>query len=348
MQRRHFLKNSALGLVLSLLFPFRPFRAFAQSSTPAPETTSFCFGSCLVQDHPQPVWNAVAQKNPDFFVFLGDNIYSDSYDPAHIKAQYEKWGAIPEFIRFKKKVPLFATWDDHDYGVNDIGYEFSQKEASRTVMLDFFGEPQDSPRRKRSGIYQSYTFGESPRKVQLILLDLRWNRTPLNIVDDKYVPHTEPGATMLGEEQWQWLEEELRKPADFRILASSLQLVSSEHRWEKWANYPEDKARLWKILESEKIQNLVAISGDMHYGEISQEISPTGLSLIDLTSSGLNRFESAAEFSNAKRLALFDNGVNFGWIEIDWITRTAHLRVCDEAGTVRIQYSLVIEGEPHV
>lgn len=41
---------------------------------------------------------------------------------------------------------VIGTWDDHDYGLNDAGKEFSRKVTNQRLLLDFLGEPQDSPR----------------------------------------------------------------------------------------------------------------------------------------------------------------------------------------------------------
>ena len=57
------------------------------------------------------------------------------------------------------------------------------KEESRQIMLDFWQEPANSPRRTRpDGIYTSYTYGEGEQTVQVIMPDLRWNRDALNAV----------------------------------------------------------------------------------------------------------------------------------------------------------------------
>ncbi|MFX9912103.1 hypothetical protein ABTP43_20035, partial [Acinetobacter baumannii] len=79
----------------------------------------------------------------------------------------------------RAQVPVVATWDDHDYGEDDAGGEYPMKEQSRRIFLDFWGEPVDSLRRERDGVYTSYTFGPEGRRVQLILLDLRYNRAPI-------------------------------------------------------------------------------------------------------------------------------------------------------------------------
>ena len=193
------------------------------------------FGSCADQSRAQPIWNVIAKAKPDLFLFIGDNVYADTDDMNVMSARYAELGAKPEFAAFRSKVPVLATWDDHDYGINDGGVEYSKKEESKKIMLDFFGEPADSERRQRPGIHTSYEFGPDGKRLQIILLDLRWFRSPIHW-DEKaggYVPNTDPNATILGAEQWSWLERELQKPADLRLIASSTQLTSGEHHWEK-------------------------------------------------------------------------------------------------------------------
>lgn len=52
-----------------------------------------------------------------------------------------------------------ATWDNHDYGTHNGGAEFAMKAASKEAFLDFFGEPADSERRRREGVYHARMFG---------------------------------------------------------------------------------------------------------------------------------------------------------------------------------------------
>lgn len=41
---------------------------------------------------------------------------------------------------------VIGTWDDHDYGLNDAGKEFSGKNMTQKLLLDFLDEAPDSPR----------------------------------------------------------------------------------------------------------------------------------------------------------------------------------------------------------
>src|SRR2546430_4137762 len=40
-------------------------------------------------------------------------------------------------------------------GENDGGADYPKRAESQQIMLDFFDEPKDSPRRKREGVYES-------------------------------------------------------------------------------------------------------------------------------------------------------------------------------------------------
>lgn len=50
---------------------------------------------------------------------------------------------------------VIGTWDDHDYGLNDAGKEFSEKVTNQMLLLDFLDEPQDSPRLVNNFLYCS-------------------------------------------------------------------------------------------------------------------------------------------------------------------------------------------------
>ena len=102
------------------------------------------FGSCAHQDKDQPIWSDIMGSQPELFVFLGDNIYGDSENPEVLAAKYAKLAAKPGFSSLRQQIEVIATWDDHDYGRNDAGRDYPSKEASRKLLLDFFGEPASS------------------------------------------------------------------------------------------------------------------------------------------------------------------------------------------------------------
>ena len=85
------------------------------------QTFKIAFGSCGHEDHPLPVFDLVVKHKPDLFVFLGDNIYGDTKDMNELRVKYGKLAAKPSFQNLKRNTKILATWDDHDYGWNDIG-----------------------------------------------------------------------------------------------------------------------------------------------------------------------------------------------------------------------------------
>ena len=319
------------------------------------------FGSCADQDKPQPIWDAILACEPDLYIGLGDNIYGDTRDMAVLAAKYARLAAIPGFRRLRERVPMLATWDDHDFGENDAGADYPMKRESQQLFCDFWGEPADSPRRRRDGIYTAVTLGPEGQRVQIVLPDLRFNRSPMtrNGMDDAtyrawarqrvdsgqeaggyYLRNPSHEASMLGEAQWRWLEQTLAQPAEFRILASSLQVLADFPGWEAWANFPRDLARLIEAIRRTRAEGLVMISGDTHYAELSRLDLNVPYTLWDLTSSGLTEVWGVPT-PNANRVSEQLNEANFGLIEIDWeAPRRIRLQIRDVSGAVRIDKPL--------
>ena len=135
--------------------------------------SKIAFGSCSNQSSSLPIFNNIVNHDPDLFIFLGDNIYGDTQDMDKLKSKYERLLSKDSYIHLKKNVPIIATWDDHDYGLNDAGKNYPLKEASKEIFLDAFDEPKNSERRNHKGIYHSYEYGALGNKVQVILLDTR-------------------------------------------------------------------------------------------------------------------------------------------------------------------------------
>ncbi|VTU00768.1 Phosphodiesterase/alkaline phosphatase D OS=uncultured planctomycete GN=HGMM_F11F07C03 PE=4 SV=1: PhoD [Gemmataceae bacterium] len=294
--------------------------------------TKIAFGSCADQDKPLPIFDTIAAAKPDLLILLGDNMYADldrklKVTPDVIRDKYKLMEKVPGFAKLKATCPMVGTWDDHDYGKNDAGVEWEHKDEAQQALLDFFGVAKDDPRRTRKGVYHAEIYGPPGKRVQVILLDTRYFRSPIKKApfDPKTriaacLPNTDPDATFLGAEQWKWLEEQLKKPAEVRLLASSIQLVSDDHPFEKWANIPKEREKLHALLNSTKATGVIVLSGDRHLAEISLDTKSIGYPLYDVTSSGFNQGSKnwRAPEANSKRLAAMPFGDNFGFITIDW------------------------------
>lgn len=330
------------GLALVFLAP--P----AGADDPNRVVSRIAFGSCADQDKPLPIFDAIAAAKPDLLLLLGDNMYADldkkvKVTPDVIREKYALMDKVPGFAKLRSSCTLLGTWDDHDYGRNDAGAEWEHKDDAQAALLDFFRVPKDDPRRQRRGVYHAEVYGPPGKRVQVILLDTRYHRSPLKKApfDPKtrisaVIPNTDPDATFLGAEQWKWLEEQLKKPAELRLLASSIQVVSDEHPFEKWANIPKERERLYALLNSTRATGVIVLSGDRHLAEVSLDTKSVGFPLYDVTSSGFNQGSKGwrAPEANDKRVAAMPYGDNFGFIAIDWSgdDPRVHVQIRDEDG----------------
>jgi alkaline phosphatase D len=339
-------------LLSLLVLCWLPALSLGTDPTSAP-LRRIAFGSCAHQNKPQPIWESVTALKPDVFLFLGDNIYADTNDMAVMKKKYDQLAANPGYKQLKQTCKILATWDDHDYGKDDAGYEYGPKKESQKLFLDFFGVPENSPRRQQEGIYSVETFGPIGQRVQIILLDTRTFRTPLKKKDTKpasgegpYIPDETSTGTILGDAQWKWLEEQFKQPADIRIVASSIQVVAQDHGWEKWINHPKERAKLFQLIESTQAKGILFLSGDRHLAELSMIPKAVSYPIYDLTSSGLT--EANKRFRvyepNQHRIATMNWGNNFGFITIDWYASdpVIRLQIRDEAGEVTIQQKVLL------
>lgn len=292
--------------------------------------TRLAFGSCNHQLRPQGFWSLIAQTDPDLFLFIGDNVYVDIPEPPEDAEDFERTYATLEaqtgWRALRSEVPVLATWDDHDYGLNDAGVEYPLKEIAQQQFITFFDLPEDSAVRQREGVYDAHLFGPEGRRVQVILLDTRYFRDAITPNPDgrvnglgPYIPRTDGQGSLLGDTQWAWLEQQLEQPADLRIIASSIQVVADEHGWETWGNLPHERDRLYDLIAQTGANGVVFISGDRHLTEVSCEHGPgTPYPIFDFTSSGMNEGDQDIDEPNTHRVGEVFRTANFGLIQIAW------------------------------
>ena len=264
------------------------------------------FGSCSRHDRPQDVWGAIRGVRADAFVWLGDVIYADGKlengtrayfgNDAHAAA-FATQNANPDYAALREETRVLGTWDDHDFGYNNAGREWEEKEFAQRVFLDFLGEPHSSPRRHREGVYESYTFrglgARGDRSARLVLLDCRY-----------HMSHED--GVLLGEDQWRWFERIMTgetvedntdvDPVDVTIIGSSIQVHADTQRMlegiahgvESWCQFPREKKRLMDLVERSRRRS-VFLSGDVHHAEVvtSPERCELPYELVELTSSGM-------------------------------------------------------------
>ncbi len=303
------------------------------------------FGSCVSQRKNQDVWEHIAEKDPHLFIMMGDGVYPE-HEPGAlstldaIRSAYRHAGKCVELNRFRERIPVAAIWDDNDYGGMDIGRTFAHKFESRDLFLDFWTSGAEaSIRRRDSGIYASWELGMPERRIQIIAPDLRFSRSEWAMAGLKTIiarqlrgmgpfeATRDSGATMLGETQWAWLEDCLRRPAKLRLFVSSIQVIPGERGWECWSNFPAEQERLLRLISQPRVGPVIVLSGDAHYAEISRKDGDEGIgALWEITSSGLTEHWPTPG-PNSFRIGPAYPQPNFGILTVDWRPASPQLTV---------------------
>ena len=195
----------------------------------------------------------------------------------------------------------------------------------------------------------------------LVACVTRWFTAALNLpyILPLWTECTE-NKELLGQKQWTWLEEQLKESnASMHIIVSSIQVLTTNPIIESWGHFPSERIRLLTLLNN--VPGLVILSGDVHYAEIAstntqqqQQLTATNQGgILEVTSSGLTHscdepfYGSLCKpildtFSahhpekgdNFMDVESYYTGKNFGSIDIDWMSKTFHVRVHDVTGNV--------------
>ncbi|MEL7490424.1 MAG: alkaline phosphatase D family protein [Pseudomonadota bacterium] len=330
-------------------------RAIPMPSAPLDQSKTFTrivFASCAQQNEDQAIWDRIAAENPELVLYIGDNVYGDvrSNDPAlpELKAAYMRLAQSKPFAAVREASPVLTVWDDHDYGLNDQGASYPYKEQSEALFHYVWATSENDARRARPGVYGAWMLGEEVgRKIQLIMLDTRYFRSELKETDERgakgkerYLPDPDPAKTMLGEAQWAWLAEELKKPADLRLLVSSVQVIADGHGWEAWKMLPTERERLYRTIDEAGAEKIIMLSGDRHAAAFYQRDDVIDYPLFEATSSSLNlpaarwREESGETYvePGLHRLGGMIFEANYGVIDIDWAASAVTVSIKSDGG----------------
>ena len=331
------------------------------SSTPL---TFFAHGSCAYQTKPQHVWRTLLSTQPELFLFNGDIVYGDCANLTSCDALPRAWRdlfANSNFRRAATTLPMMGMLDDHDYGQNDCDVSNPHKRFAKEIFLERFGVPRTDVRHRRDGLYTHRVFGPPGRRVQVVLLDTRWFRSPFVPTDcyrcrlkERYVAYNRTQSarhTILGEAQWAWLEHEVfTQPAELRLLVSTVQVLAVGHGWERWGLIPTEVDRLVRLISTSGARGVVLVSGDRHTGGIyrlprgesfdgrtrAHGGEPAPYDLIEVTSSSLTHSfrTTSADEPASFRVGHLTHMNNFGTVRLDWEARTLtlDLRQSDDCG----------------
>jgi alkaline phosphatase D len=279
----------------------------------APERLRLAYASC--QQYEQGWYGAyrhMAAEDLDLVVHLGDYIYESSWGRNHVRAhgteepytlaEYRNRHALyrgdADLQAAHASFPWLVTWDDHELQ-NDYANDRSQ-----------YGDPREEFLARRAAAYQAYyEHMPLPRRMQPRGPDMqiyaRWDYGALariHLLDDRqYRDHQvcpregrgggsnvvltaacpelpQPGRSMLGAAQEQWLEEGLAgSGARWNLIAQQTIMAQVDRRpgpeqafWtDGWDGYPKAREKLLGYLAGRRVSNPVVIGGDVHTTVVS-------------------------------------------------------------------------------
>jgi alkaline phosphatase D len=245
------------------------------------------------------VLRAAASEDPAFFLYLGDTIYADRGAPATTldayRAKYRdnrEYAALREILALTSVVTM---WDDHEVTDNFAGRTVDPAllDAGRRAFREYW--PTEHAGRTEV-LYRSLRFGAG---VELIVLDTRSFRDPpaADICDNDPLPAgarpdapenlrgvreiaglspdlpsdcidtlDDPGRSMLGGEQKQFLLDRLRdSDATWKIVATSVPMQALLFQpYDRWEGYTAERREVLQFIRDNGVRNVVFISTDLH------------------------------------------------------------------------------------
>ncbi|HEY6723914.1 MAG TPA: alkaline phosphatase D family protein [Polyangiaceae bacterium] len=230
---------------------------------------------------------AAARADVDLCVHLGDYIYEHgnaefgatrAYDPPDevltledYRRRYAHYRLDPDLQAVHQQFPFVTIWDDHEVA-NDAwrggaqnhqeaeGDYAERKHAAQQAYFEWVPVRETEP----GQVHRSFAYGDL---VDLVLLDTRhWGRDRQLAADDPAL--ADEDRSILGADQEEWLEDTLiASEARWRLLCQQVMLTSLPlgiSNNDAWEGYPASRQRLFDLIESRSLDNVVVLTGDIH------------------------------------------------------------------------------------
>jgi alkaline phosphatase D len=257
-----------------------------------PPEFSFALGSCTYineakYDRPgtpygkDPViFSSILDKQPDFMMWLGDNIYlreADWHSWTGTVARYSHDRAIKELQPLLASVHHYHIWDDHDFGPNNSDESFWMKDKTLKAFELFTANPSYGVNDIK-GITTFFNWND----VDFFLLDNRYHRNPNDYISDN--------KTILGAEQLDWIKKALvNSKANFKVVAIGGQFLNTAEVHENHINngFAAERQEIIDFIYLHDIKNVVFINGDRHHSELSLLKEGDNPRILDVTVSPL-------------------------------------------------------------
>lgn len=283
----------------------RTFRALDTSMT----DPNFALVSCMCDDRTfekviDPMWRKLQEQSVDFLILCGDEVYVDSFEFVERQkaTEYDLWQRYVDALKrlplyhWRKLTPVFAVWDDHDYGTNDGDRDFVSKEQALRLFRGIFGGPT------LAGTWEAGPYGCSSLLTafgqRFFLMDDRTFRQP-----NKNQQAAEAYGHW-GREQHEWLVSRLASDKTPAWIINGNQFFNGVSLTFKEAFEQNHSAEFVTFVDQLKTIEapVVFASGDVHLSEIMRVPKERlGYETFEVTSSSMHSFVGSG-WENPMRL----------------------------------------------
>jgi alkaline phosphatase D len=250
-------------------------------SNEKPGKVRIAFGSCF---HRWGIGNKqqadlIRSRAPAALLTIGDIAVQDRDNHLGLhRADYLQRDFQPAWQNLVAAIPVFATWDDHDYFHNDAaGIPKGFTKQDQVEVWEVFRLAWNNP---------SYGFGDDRRGV---FLRTRIGSCDVIMMDDRYFRTGEDGS-FGGEDQLKWLETQLLDCKGPFIIMScgtmwSDYVSNGKDSWGRWD--PKGRERILSFIEKNRIGGVLLISGDRHGARGFRIPRPSGFSFYEFEAASL-------------------------------------------------------------
>jgi len=226
------------------------------------------------------MWDTILKRKPDALLMLGDNVYIDApKETLTTRYCYYRRQSRPEWRRLVAGTPVYAIYDDHDFGTNDCvpGPEIEKPAWKRRVWNTFarnWCNPYYGGGKKQPGCWCDFQIGD----LHVILLDGRYYRT------------RGMRPSMLGPVQMGWLKRTLKaSKGTFKIIASPVPWSAGVKPGSRdtWDGFAQEREEIFRFIETERVNGVILVSADRHRTDLRVTKRAGGYDLYELESSKL-------------------------------------------------------------
>ncbi len=309
-----------------------------------------------------PIFRAMGERKPDFFLFVGDTIYADircggpdrvpgydfaaaTLDEFREKHRYNR--ADPAVQEFFRTTSVYAIWDDHEVKNDFAGTVEPLMPVGRRAFIEYW--PLQPPPEEPTRLYRKFRWG---KLLEVFILDTRQYRSSNQDPDG-------PGKTMLGVPQRRWLIDNVStSTAVWKAVVSSVPLSVPTGRpsaHDSWSNanplgFPEENATgfaverdlILRTFRDRGVKNLFWLVADVHHAELIRHSPWPDFAFHEFIAGPLSASHGRPRplDMGLNPRSLFGLGEidNFGEVTIDPVGLT--VRIIDVTGSVRFTHTI--------